>query len=90
MIFNYMVGENSRRLLIENSRELFLSAELKARRIIRTNGNFNVREDVKFIESLKEGLLISCKDNKELSKYIDYWNLVLYYLRKIVYENECL
>tara|TARA_R110000772_G_scaffold125999_1_gene232857 strand:- start:379 stop:636 length:258 start_codon:yes stop_codon:yes gene_type:complete len=85
-----MVGENSRRLLIENSRELFLSAELKARRIIRTNGNFNVREDVKFIESLKEGLLISCKDNKELSKYIDYWNLVLYYLRKIVYENECL
>lgn len=90
MIFNYMVGENSRRLLIENSRELFLSAELKARRIIRTNGNFNVREDVKFIESLKEGLLISYKDNKELSKYIDYWNLVLYYLRKIVYENECL
>jgi len=85
-----MVGENSRRLLIENSRELFLSAELKARRIIRTNGNFNVREDVKFIESLKEGLLISYKDNKELSKYIDYWNLVLYYLRKIVYENECL
>tara|TARA_R110002153_G_scaffold8135_10_gene35422 strand:+ start:1352 stop:1609 length:258 start_codon:yes stop_codon:yes gene_type:complete len=85
-----MVGENSRRLLVENSRELFLSAELKARRIIRTNGNFNVREDVKFIESLKEGLLISCKDNKELSKYIDYWNLVLYYLRKIVYENECL
>jgi len=90
VIFNYMVGENSRRLLIENSRELFLSAELKARRIIRTNGNFNVREDVKFIESLKEGLLISYKDNKELSKYIDYWNLVLYYLRKIVYENECL
>ena len=85
-----MVGDNSRRLLIENSRELFLSAELKARRIIRTSGNFKVREDIKFIESLKEGLLISYKDNKELSKYIDYWNLVLYYLRKIVYENECL
>ena len=90
MIFNYMVGDNSRRLLIENSRELFLSAELKARRIIRTNRNFKVREDIKFIESIKEGLLISYKDNKELSKYIDYWNLVLYYLRKIVYENECL
>ena len=90
MIFNYMVGDNSRRLLIENSRELFLSAELKSRRIIRTSGNFKVREDIKFIESLKEGLLISYKDNKELSKYIDYWNLVLYYLRKIVYENECL
>lgn len=85
-----MVGDNSRRLLIENSRELFLSAELKARRIIRTNRNFKVREDIKFIESIKEGLLISYKDNKELSKYIDYWNLVLYYLRKIVYENECL
>ena len=85
-----MVGDNSRRLLIENSRELFLSAELKARRIIRTSGSFKVREDIKFIESLKEGLLISYKDNKELSKYIDYWNLVLYYLRKIVYENECL
>lgn len=67
-----------------------MSAELKARRIIRTSGNFKVREDIKFIESLKEGLLISYKDNKELSKYIDYWNLVLYYLRKIVYENECL
>lgn len=85
-----MVGDNSRRLLIENSRELFLSAELKARRIIRTSGNFKVREEIKFIESLKEGLLINYKDNKELSKYIDYWNLVLYYLRKIVYENECL
>lgn len=67
-----------------------MSAELKARRIIRTNRNFKVREDIKFIESIKEGLLISYKDNKELSKYIDYWNLVLYYLRKIVYENECL
>jgi hypothetical protein len=90
VIYNYMVGENSRRLLVENGREIFLKAEDKAIRIIRTNGNFNIIEDVKFIESLKNVLIISCKDNKELSKYIDYWNLVLYYLRKIVHENEAL
>ena len=90
MIFNYMVGDNSRRLLVENGREIFLRAEDKARRIIMTNRGFDIIKDVKFIESLKEELLVSYKDNKELSKYIDYWNLVLYYLRKIVYENECL
>ena len=39
---------------------------------------------------LKEGILLESKKNKELSKYVDYWNLVLYYLRKIVYENEAL
>ena len=90
MIFNYMVGDNSRRLLVENGREIFLRAEDKARRIIMTNRGFDIIKDVKFIESLKEELLVSYKDNKELSKYIDYWNLVLYYLRKIVYENETL
>jgi len=85
-----MVGDNSRRLLVENGREIFLRAEDKARRIIMTNRGFDIIKDVKFIESLKEELLVSYKDNKELSKYIDYWNLVLYYLRKIVYENETL
>jgi hypothetical protein len=85
-----MVGENSKRLLIENSRELFLKAENKARRILRTNGNYDIRKDVMFIESMKEGILLESKKNKELSKYVDYWNLVLYYLRKIVYENEAL
>jgi len=90
VISNYMVGENSRRLLVENGREIFMKAEDKAMRIIRTNRTSNIIADVKFIESIKEELLISCKDNKELSKYIDYWNLVLYYLRKIVYENEAL
>jgi len=90
VIYNYMVGENSKRLLIENSRELFLKAENKARRILRTNGNYDIRKDVMFIESMKEGILLESKKNKELSKYVDYWNLVLYYLRKIVYENEAL
>lgn len=85
-----MVGENSKRLLVENGRELFLNAESKARRIIRTNGTFDIRKDVKFIESMKEVLLVESKKDKKLSQHVDYWNLVLYYLRKIVYENEAL
>ncbi len=83
-------GSSGRRLLMETDGIGFVNAELKAIRIIRTNGNYNIIKDIEFIEECKKELRVKYKENKELSIYIDYWNLVLYYLRKIVHENEAL
>lgn len=78
----------NRRLLVENNGELFRRAKEKAVRIIRTNKNYNIKDDLKFIETVKEELRKRGRTNKRLFVYIDYWNLVAYYLRRIVYEHQ--
>lgn len=78
----------NRRLLVENNGELFRRAKEKAVRIIRTNKNYNIKDDLKFIETVKEELRKRGRTNKRLFVYIDYWNLVAYYLRRIVYEQQ--
>tara|TARA_B100000963_G_C22629781_1_gene674291 strand:+ start:860 stop:1147 length:288 start_codon:yes stop_codon:yes gene_type:complete len=83
-----ITSDESRRLLTENKGELFKTAKDKARRIINTNKHYNIKEDLSFIKGLKSDIMLHSKQDKSLLVFIDYWNLVSYYLRKIAYEYK--
>lgn len=83
-----ITNNESRRLLTENKGEFFKTAKDKARRIINTNKHYDIEEDLKFIKGLKNDIILHSKQDKSLLVFIDYWNLVSYYLRKIVYEHK--
>lgn len=83
-----ITNNESRRLLTENKGEFFKTAKDKARRIIKTNKHYNIEEDLNFIKGLKSDVRLQAKKDKSLLVFIDYWNLVSYYLRKIVYEHK--
>ena len=83
-----ITNDEGRMLLTENRGEFFRTAKDKAGRIIKTNKHYNIEEDLNFIKGLKSDVRLQAKKDKSLLVFIDYWNLVSYYLRKAEYEHK--